>query len=48
MEPETCPVCGHLVGDAQLATQWHQFNGDPQPIPQGGANDPGPMPEREQ
>lgn len=44
---ETCPVCGHLVGDAALAKTWHQRNGDPQPIPQGGANDVEPLPERE-
>jgi hypothetical protein len=47
MEPESCPVCGHLVGDAQVAARWHQHNGDPQPLPEGGANDVPPVPGRE-
>lgn len=46
-EYETCPVCGHLVGDAQVAVAWHQRNGDPVDLSHmGGANDPGPMPAR--
>lgn len=46
---DTCPVCGHLVGDLQVALAWHQRNGDPVDLPDlGGRNDVDPLPEREQ
>jgi len=45
---ETCPMCGHLVGDVELAKSWHQRNGDPQDLSGlRGANDVAPLPPKD-
>lgn len=47
-ERESCPICGHLVGDKQVALAWHQRQGDPVDLSSmGGANDVPPLPERD-
>ena len=44
---EPCPVCGHLVADAELAVAYHQRQGQPQDLSHlSGANDVDPLPER--